>query len=59
MIRWLGRDAVVKRPADIATRVARRAYQLYEKRGRQEGKAVQDWDQAERELKKGEFRKKG
>ncbi len=31
-------------------RVARRAYELYEKRGRREGRALEDWLNAERQL---------
>lgn len=31
-------------------RIAQRAYELYEQRGRQEGLAVEDWLQAERQL---------
>jgi len=31
-------------------RVARRAYELYEQRGRQEGRALEDWLNAERQL---------
>lgn len=31
-------------------RIAARAYELYEERGRQEGRAVQDWLDAERQL---------
>jgi hypothetical protein len=31
-------------------RIARRAYELYERRGRSEGKALDDWLSAEREL---------
>ena len=31
-------------------RVARRAYELYEQRGRQEGRALEDWVNAERQL---------
>lgn len=31
-------------------RIARRAYELYEKRGRQEGRALEDWLKAERQL---------
>lgn len=30
--------------------IARRAYELYVQRGRQEGKALEDWLQAERQL---------
>lgn len=31
-------------------RIARRAYELYVQRGRQEGNALEDWLQAERQL---------
>jgi hypothetical protein len=31
-------------------RIARRAYELYVQRGRQEGKALEDWLQAEQQL---------
>jgi hypothetical protein len=31
-------------------RVAQRAYELYEQRGRQEGRALEDWMNAERQL---------
>ena len=31
-------------------RVAQRAYELYEQRGRQEGQALEDWLNAERQL---------
>ncbi len=31
-------------------RIAQRAYELYEQRGRQEGRAMEDWLQAERQL---------
>lgn len=41
-----------KSPSDLRPRIARRAYELYERHGRQEGHAVQDWDQAEREIRK-------
>ena len=34
--------------------IAKLAYELYEERGRGESPAVQDWEQAEREIKKGE-----
>jgi Protein of unknown function (DUF2934) len=35
---------------DSRRRIAQRAYELYEQRGRQEGFAMQDWLQAEHEL---------
>jgi len=31
-------------------RIAKRAYELYERRGRQNGRAMEDWLQAERQL---------
>ena len=31
-------------------RIERRAYELYEQRGRQEGRALEDWLKAERQL---------
>ena len=37
--------------------IAKRAYELYKQRGRQDGPAVQDWEQAEREIRKDETRK--
>src|SRR5665213_4478123 len=38
----------IDRPFDLAPQIAVRAYELYEKAGRREGHAVEDWDQAER-----------
>jgi hypothetical protein len=35
---------------DLREQISRRAYQLYEQRGRQDGHAVEDWLQAEAEL---------
>jgi Protein of unknown function (DUF2934) len=36
--------------AQAQDRIALRAYALYEQRGRQEGRALEDWVDAEREL---------
>ena len=36
---------------DPTPQIAKRAYELYERRGRQNGQTVQDWLQAEREMK--------
>ena len=36
----------------MTPQIAKRAYELYEKRGRQDGRAVQDWEQAEHEIRK-------
>jgi H+-transporting ATPase len=48
---------LAKRPVDGTLQVAIRAYELYEQRGRQDGRDVQDWLQAEREIRKGESSK--
>jgi H+-transporting ATPase len=37
-------------PADLKARIAARAYELYEQQGRQAGRALQQWTQAEREI---------
>ena len=37
---------------DLKTKIAQRAYELYEKRGRQGGQSEQDWDKAESEIQK-------
>ena len=39
-------------PADMTPQIAKRAYELYEQRGRQGGHAVEDWERAEREFRK-------
>ena len=44
--------AKAKTPSDLTPRIAKRAYELYEQRGRQDGRAVQDWNQAEREVRR-------
>lgn len=50
MIRRLVPNAVAKKSVDGTMEIARRAYELYEQRGRQNGRAVEDWEQAEREI---------
>ncbi|HTN94440.1 MAG TPA: DUF2934 domain-containing protein [Gallionella sp.] len=40
-----------KTPA-AAKQIAKRAYELYERRGRRDGHAIQDWLRAEREIRK-------
>jgi H+-transporting ATPase len=47
-------DARAKTPSDLTPQIAKRAYELYEERGRRGGHAVQDWLQAEREIRKDE-----
>jgi H+-transporting ATPase len=52
MIKWRILNVVNKKPVDLTPQIARRAYELYEQRGRQDGRATQDWGQAEREIRK-------
>jgi H+-transporting ATPase len=44
-------------PSDLMPQIAKRAYELYEQQGHQDGRAVQDWGQAEREIRKGHTQK--
>jgi H+-transporting ATPase len=46
--------AKAKTPSDLTPQIAKRAYELYEQRGRQSGRADQDWEKAEREIRKDE-----
>jgi H+-transporting ATPase len=41
-----------KTPSDLTPQIAKRAYELYEQRGRQDGHASEDWERAEREIRK-------
>jgi hypothetical protein len=43
-----------KTPSNVTPQIAKRAYELYERRGREDGRALQDWGQAEREIWKEE-----
>jgi H+-transporting ATPase len=45
---------LAKKPVDVAPQIAKRAYELYERQGRRENHAVQDWLQAEHEIRKDE-----
>jgi hypothetical protein len=38
----------------LKPKIAKRAYELYEQRGHKDGKAIQDWRQAEEEIRKNE-----
>jgi hypothetical protein len=38
---------------NLTPQIAQRAYELYERRGRQSGQSNQNWLQAEREIKQG------
>jgi H+-transporting ATPase len=48
--------AKAKTSSDLEPQIAKLAYELYEERGRGESQAVQDWKQAEREIRKDEAR---
>jgi len=45
-------DATTKTPSDLTRQIATRAYELYEQQGRRDGQSIQNWDQAEREIRK-------
>jgi len=46
--------AKAETPSDLTPQIAKRAYELYEERGRKDARAVQDWEKAEREIRKAE-----
>ncbi|OIR11818.1 ATP synthase subunit b [mine drainage metagenome] len=46
-------DAQAKAESNLATKIGKRAYELYEAQGRKDGQAVQNWDAAEREIRNG------
>src|SRR5271157_4775857 len=41
-----------KTPTELRPQIAMRAYELYEQEGRRDGRAVQDWGEAERQIQK-------
>ncbi len=45
-------EAQAKKPSDLTQQIGKRAYELYEEHGHKEGLAVQDWEKAEREIRK-------
>ncbi len=45
--------------ADVEEQICRRAHELYEQRGREEGHALDDWPQAETEIVKRKARTAG
>ena len=47
-------EAKAKTPSDLTTQIAKRSYELYEEGGHQDGRAVQDWEKAEQEIRKAE-----
>jgi hypothetical protein len=46
-----GKNGNAKADFDLEAAIRARAYELYEKRGRQDGQAQADWSQAEAELR--------
>jgi H+-transporting ATPase len=48
---------LTRKSANMNTEIAKRAYEIYERRGRHDGRADQDWLQAEREIRKDEPRR--
>jgi len=52
MIKWRVLNAAPGKPTDVTPQIAKRAYELYAQGGRREGHAVQDWEQAQREILK-------
>jgi H+-transporting ATPase len=43
-----------KTTSDLTPQISKRAYELYEQRGRKDGRADQDWEKAKREIQKDE-----
>jgi hypothetical protein len=43
---------IAKTSSDLKPQIAKRAYELYEERGRKSDSAIQNWNQAEREIRK-------
>jgi len=47
-----GEDTSAESPQSVENLVRRRAYELFEARGRQPGREAEDWLEAEREVKR-------
>jgi H+-transporting ATPase len=47
----LNADVAANTPVDLTSRIAKRAYKLYEEGGRKDGAAVQNWQKAESEIR--------
>ena len=45
-------EAKAKTPSDLTPQIAKRAYEIHEERGHQSDPAVQDWEQAQKEIQK-------
>jgi len=54
LIKWRVVNKAAGKPLSATPQIAKRAYELYEKGGRQDGRAVQDWKQAEQEIRQDE-----
>ena len=52
-------DAKAKTPSDLTPRIVKRVHELYEELGRNDLQAVEDLEQAEREIRKDEAKEKG
>jgi H+-transporting ATPase len=52
MIKWGAPSSVAKTPVDLTPQIAKRAYELYEERSRQDGHVAQDWRAAVLEIRK-------
>jgi plasma-membrane proton-efflux P-type ATPase len=50
LIKWRIPNAVANKPLNLVPLIAKRANEIYEQHGHQDGRAVQDWDQAKREI---------
>jgi H+-transporting ATPase len=48
---------LARKPRDLTPQITKRAYELYQQHGRQDGQALQDWLQAEQEIRKDESHK--
>ncbi|MHB8624781.1 MAG: plasma-membrane proton-efflux P-type ATPase [Aggregatilineales bacterium] len=57
LIKWRIPSAVAKAPVDLTPQTAKRAYELYEQHGHQDGHATEDWTQAEQEIRKDDLHK--
>ena len=50
-------DAKAETPPDLTPQLVKRVHELYEELGREDVRAVQNWDKAERETRKDESHK--
>ena len=48
------RETKTKSAVDLTPQIAKRAYELHEQQGHKSGSAVEDWEQAELEIRKGQ-----